>query len=474
VKENNMSETNQAKPPVVAQPPKEETKATQPAADGTNPKPKRERKPKVKKDTENKDGEKKAGEESKGSGDKAPQYRVKGAADNKDDAGEAKQRPQTAAADGATEGKPKRKRAPRKKDGEGAEEGKEGNGEEKKTDKPRAKTARDKNRKKADAAGEDGATPGEGEETKGGEETKEAKERPKNTVYMNPMEYVEKRQFKDKWEEYRLGGWRRTGKTYVTMETIIPAMPAKHQILTAPDEKKFITNRDEIEKKIKDVSATLEEKKTQFEDTLAAKKASLASGNGDSAPVPSKGLTEKFKEMKTLKAQRQVIYDAVDKATQGQADLLAQREILMKKIDRQFNTAELVPKGIKEQEKKLATSSGGKNIEAQAIKRIEFLKQSLGPIVQKEKLDTTISAQNAAKKDASVGLNPIKNKMKELQKQIDEVKAEQSAKTESKENYDKQLDEINDKRKALRERRDKLYKEKEAARDEYYGSLIQF
>jgi len=36
----------------------------------------------------------------------------------------------------------------------------------------------------------------------------------------------------------------------------------------------------------------------------------------------------------------------------------------MKKIDRRYNTSELVPKGIKEQEKKLATTSGGKNAEA--------------------------------------------------------------------------------------------------------------
>lgn len=71
---------------------------------------------------------------------------------------------------------------------------------------------------------------------------------------------------------------------------------------------------------------------------------------------------------------------------------MAQRELLMKKIDRQFNTAELVPKGIKEQEKKLATSSGGKAVESAAIKRIDFLRASLEHITEKEKLDTTITA----------------------------------------------------------------------------------
>ena len=34
-------------------------------------------------------------------------------------------------------------------------------------------------------------TPGEGEETKGDGEAKGAKERPKTTVYQNPMEFVE-------------------------------------------------------------------------------------------------------------------------------------------------------------------------------------------------------------------------------------------------------------------------------------------
>ena len=44
VNSDNMSENNQAKPPVTTDQSKEETKATQPAADGTNPKPKREKK----------------------------------------------------------------------------------------------------------------------------------------------------------------------------------------------------------------------------------------------------------------------------------------------------------------------------------------------------------------------------------------------------------------------------------------------
>jgi len=89
-------------------------------------------------------------------------------------------------------------------------------------------------------------------------------------------------------------------------------------------------------------------------------------------------------------------------------------------------------------------------------------------------VDVVINDQNAAKKKAGTGLAAIKNEMKQLQKEIDSIKAQQDAKHESKENFDKQLDEINERRKKLRDTRDKLYKEKEELRDNYYGALIQY
>jgi hypothetical protein len=40
------------------------------------------------------------------------------------------------------------------------------------------------------------------------------------------MEFVEKKKFKSKWEEYRFGNWRKgSGKTFVTLETVIPEQP---------------------------------------------------------------------------------------------------------------------------------------------------------------------------------------------------------------------------------------------------------
>jgi len=47
---------------------------------------------------------------------------------------------------------------------------------------------------------------------------------------------------------------------------------------------------------------------------------------------------------------------------------------------------------------------------------------SLAPIVEKEKLDAIIRAQNDAKKEASVGLPEIKKKMTKIQGEINKVK----------------------------------------------------
>ena len=53
------------------------------------------------------------------------------------------------------------------------------------------------------------------------------------------MEFKETKKFKNKWEEYRFGDWRRDGmsKTYVTLETVIPPLPENP--LPPPDEDVF-------------------------------------------------------------------------------------------------------------------------------------------------------------------------------------------------------------------------------------------
>lgn len=87
---------------------------------------------------------------------------------------------------------------------------------------------------------------------------------------------------------------------------------------------------------------------------------------GETGVVVTKELTNAFNKMKELKNERQVIFKKIDDALahpKPQKDLIAERDFYMKKIDKVYNTEELVPKGIKEAEKKLNTTSGGKNLE---------------------------------------------------------------------------------------------------------------
>lgn len=144
------------------------------------------------------------------------------------------------------------------------------------------------------------------------------------------------------------------------------------------------------------------------------------------------------------------------------------------RIDKFYNTEELVPKGIKEATKTFQTSSGNYKKEQEYLRRIEFLKASI-PCIQKAKeADDKLRAMNTNKKKASVDLPQIKSEMKKLQDEIDVLKKNQDVKTETKESFEKQLDGINERRKKMREERDKLYKQKEELQNNYYGALIDY
>jgi len=60
------------------------------------------------------------------------------------------------------------------------------------------------------------------------------------------MDFVEKKKFKSRWEEYRFGEWRKgAGKTFVTIDTVIPTLPEDPWV--APDETAFHKKQVDIE-----------------------------------------------------------------------------------------------------------------------------------------------------------------------------------------------------------------------------------
>ena len=112
------------------------------------------------------------------------------------------------------------------------------------------------------------------------------------------MDFTEKKKFKSKWEEYRLGDWRRgSGKTFVTLETVIPPMPDKLQ--SPPDEATFHKKLLEIEDKIKNIGQDLEDKKTEFDGKLQQKIQAQKAGDGSTSATKDIGLN--FQRLAELK-----------------------------------------------------------------------------------------------------------------------------------------------------------------------------
>jgi uncharacterized coiled-coil DUF342 family protein len=223
------------------------------------------------------------------------------------------------------------------------------------------------------------------------------------------LDFKEKKTFRTKWHEYRYGDWRKgSGKVFVTLETAIPELPKVE--VTAPDEAAFHKRQVEIDDKIKDIIKGLEERKVKFFELVDHKKAQR---QGRSAVMP-KEMKEKFDRLGQLNKRKKKIYEEMDAAQANNGELTRRRELLNKKIHKQWNTSELVPKGIKEIRKKLETTSGTHNDEARLIKEIKVLQDSLPFIKEKEEIDAQLQNAIRMKKQVSKDLPSIIQEIKKL------------------------------------------------------------
>lgn len=89
-------------------------------------------------------------------------------------------------------------------------------------------------------------------------------------VYNNPMEFVEKKTFRKKKDEYYNGDWKKLRqKIFVTLETVIPEMPETEVV--APDETAFLKKMAEISEKIKEMGGVISDKHNQFGELVEQK-----------------------------------------------------------------------------------------------------------------------------------------------------------------------------------------------------------
>jgi len=69
-------------------------------------------------------------------------------------------------------------------------------------------------------------------------ETEQPAQQEKSLIYHNPFDFKETKKYKNKWEEWKHGEWRkRAQKTFVTLETEIPEMPEK--LTEKPSQEEF-------------------------------------------------------------------------------------------------------------------------------------------------------------------------------------------------------------------------------------------
>ena len=188
----------------------------------------------------------------------------------------------------------------------------------------------------------------------------------------------------------------------------------------------------------------------------------------------SKEIGAKLKLVNDLKKRKAEIHNAQDAAIEGQPELMARRTQLLKKIDPEYNTEELLEKGIRRLGKQLERQVHSSKDEQVLIRRKQFIKESLPYIQELGAIDAKIKIQNAKRKEAGKDLSSIKAEIATNMKEVEEMRKTIEAKSEVREDFDKQLDKINEKRKKERDERDKLYKQKDQLQDAYYSELIEF
>lgn len=269
-------------------------------------------------------------------------------------------------------------------------------------------------------------------------------------MYTNPFDFKEKKKFKNKQEEYRLGDWRRLPSVFVTLETPIPELPAKE--IATPDEAAFHKKQIELENKIKDHYTAADELKEKFNELVGQKK-SQREGKQQYEPKEVRDKRQRFNHVNNEKKR---IREAIEEIEKNRGELIRKKEQIIKFIHPKWNTPELVPKGLKEMKKQMETSSGGRREEEAYIKEVKKLNDSVKYIEEKVAIDAQLEDIYKKKKAVQAPLNKLVEESKQLWELLNQEQKEKVEKFENLENLDKQIDRISEKRKKEFDEIDKL------------------
>ena len=129
---------------------------------------------------------------------------------------------------------------------------------------------------------------------------------------------------------------------------------------------------------------------------------------------------------------------------------------------------------MKELKKQLESGSGNFRQEAQHIKDIDFLKESVASIEARNILEEKLNQMFKDKKQITKDLPSIIKESKSLQAEVDESRKHKEITHGNLEDLDKQLDRLNEKRKKDQDEIDVLRTTKNELQDGYYSKMIEF
>lgn len=185
-------------------------------------------------------------------------------------------------------------------------------------------------------------------------------------------------------------------------------------------------------------------------------------------------MRQKMNRIQEIVKLRKKIYQRQEEVQGNQGELVKHIERLKQSIDPKFNSAELVPKGIKAAQKDLEHGSNDHNGEKKIIAHIKRLQASLEHIHKRDELQAQLDEIKRKKKEISKDLPSLNKELKELNAEVDEYKKLQSNEFETLESMDKEIDKVKSKMTKEINERDKLFKQKEELETEYYSKLITF
>lgn len=123
-----------------------------------------------------------------------------------------------------------------------------------------------------------------------------------------------------------------------------------------------------------------------------------------------------------MKKQRKKIYDEQDAVAAVITQLTANRERLSKKIDKDAQKEEQIPKALKQAQKALETQTLDAGRERQLLAKIKFIKASAEFIREREAIDEKLRVRTEEKKKIGTDLPRIKKEIKELSEVVEQQK----------------------------------------------------